>query len=95
MVDCMDPAVKLWVLVMYEMPNVVLSVKEEKHSQPLDEYLIQGGSVPWQCWCRQDEHANYYSWKNKEYVVIKRCHEALGHHSHGWLPVWLDLVLME
>lgn len=39
MVDCVDPPVKLWVLVMYEMPNIVLSVKEEKHSQSVNEYL--------------------------------------------------------
>lgn len=40
MVDCMDPPVKLWMLVMYEMPNVVLSVKEEKYGQSPSEYLI-------------------------------------------------------
>ncbi len=40
MVDCMDPPVELMMLVMYEMPNIVLSVKEEKHSQSVSKNLI-------------------------------------------------------
>lgn len=91
----MNPPVKLCMLVMYEVPNVILSVKKEKHAQSIYEYLIQSRSVLWKCWRRQYEHANYYSWQNKEYVVIQRCHEALRHHPHCWPPVWLDLVLIE
>ena len=60
-------------LVMYEMPNVVLCVKKEKYCQSVNEYLIQGRSILGQYWCRQYAHGHYYSWQNKEYVVIKRC----------------------
>lgn len=95
MMDCMDASVKLWMLVMYEMPNIVLSVKKEKYSQSASEKLIQSWSILWHCWCRQDERADYYNWHNKEYVVRQRYNEVCNHHFHSWPPVWLDLVLIE
>lgn len=73
MVDCMDPPVKLWVLVVYEMPDKVLSVKEEKCSQSINKDLIQSRSLLWQSWCWQYEGANYYSRDDKEDVVVQRC----------------------
>lgn len=68
----MDPPVELRLLVMYVMPNIVLSVKDEKYSQSINDYLTKSWGLLWQCWCRQYEDTNCYSWQNKEYVLIQR-----------------------
>ena len=95
MVGCVNPAVEQWVLVVYVVPNEVLGVKEEKYGQAIGKHLMESGSFPWHYWCRQDEHANKYSWEDKEDVVVQSGHEALSHHFQCWLPVLLDLVLVE
>lgn len=52
MVGRVHEPIELWLLVMNEMPDVVLSVKEKKYSQPIDDHLIQCRSSIWQFWCR-------------------------------------------
>lgn len=94
-VDGVDPPVELRVLVMDEMPDVVLGVKDEKNRQSLGEHLIQRRGVLGQRGRGQDEHADYHGGQNKEDVVVHGRHEAPRHHGHRGPPVRLDLVLME
>lgn len=94
-VDGVDPPVEPRVLVMDQMPDVVLSVKDQKHGQSLDEELVQCGGEVGQRGRRQDEHADDHSGQNKEDVVVHGRGEAPGHHGDRGPPPRLDLVLVQ
>ena len=95
MVDGMNPAIQLRILMMYDVPDEVLCVKQKKCTKSINEELQYSWSINWQQGWRHNVLVNQHRREDKHQVVVHTPQEALSHHSRCWSSLLLDLVAMK